>query len=117
MTRSAWTCPLKRETVNLSRGLIRTHQRLRGELSKARAGKQCKIAPKCARVALRQVAELLAFLGTDFDADALREIRTKGQGRFRSPLGMPTLSVARGLIRLHMRLRGELEKSRSTEQT
>jgi hypothetical protein len=29
----------------------------------------------------------------------------------------PTLGLARGLIRLHMRLRGELEKSRSTEQT
>jgi hypothetical protein len=117
MTLSAWTCPLKRETVSLSRGLIRTHQRLRGEVSKARAGRQCLVAPECARVALRQVAEILAFLGTDFDPDALREIRVKGQSRFRSPLGMPTLGLARGLIRLHMRLRGEIDKSRSTEQT
>lgn len=117
MTRSAWTCPLKRQTVSLSRGLIRVHQRLRGELSKARVCQQCLVEPERARVALRQVEGLLAFLGTDFDSDALREIRVKGQGRFRSPLGIPTLSLARGLIRLHMRLRGELEKSRSTEQT
>jgi hypothetical protein len=116
MTRSAWTCPLKRETVSLSRGLIRVHQRLRGELSKARVGEQCLVEPERARVALRQVEALLAFLGTDFDADALREIRVKGQGRFRSSLGMPTLGLARGLIRLYMRLRGELAKSRSTEQ-
>jgi hypothetical protein len=60
MTRSAWTCPLKRETVSLSRGLIRVHQRLRGELSKARAGKRCLVEPKRARVALRQVEGLLA---------------------------------------------------------
>jgi hypothetical protein len=116
MTCSAWTCPLKRETVSLSRGLIRVHQRLRGELSKARAGKRCLVEPKRARVALRQVEGLLAFLGTDFDADALREIRVKGLRIFSSSLGMPTLSIARGLIRLHMRLRGEIEKRRSTEQ-
>jgi hypothetical protein len=116
MTRSAWTCPLKRETVSLSRGLIRVHQRLRGELSKARAGRQCLVAPDRARVALRQVAHVLAFLGTDFDPRALRERRVRAQGRFRSPLGMPTLSLARGLIRLHMRLRGERDKSRSTER-
>jgi hypothetical protein len=117
MTRSAWTCPLKRQTVSLSRGLIRVHQRLRGELSKAHVGEPCLFKSERARVALRQVEGLLAFLGTDFDADALREIRVKRQGRFRSSLGMPTLNIARGLIRLHMRLRGEIEKNRSSEQT
>jgi hypothetical protein len=116
MTSDAWTCPLKRKTVGLSRGLIRAHQRLRGELSKARAGKPVLVVPERARAALRQIAELLAFLGANFDEAALREIRVKPQGRMHNHLGMPTLSLARGLIRLHMRLCGELEKSKTGER-
>jgi hypothetical protein len=116
MTSEAWACPLKRKTVGLSRGLVRAHQRLRGELSKAGAGKRVLVAPERARAALRQIAKLMAFLGANLDPSVLREIRVKPQDRYNSPLGMPTLSLARGLIRLHMRLQGELEKSNSGER-
>lgn len=110
MSRSPPACPLLRSTQRISRALIRAHCRLRGEVLKAERGLQPRIQPEAAQKALVDIKVVLGFLGVDFDPSALRAVSARSGAPDDHPLGIATYGLARDLLRLHMRLKGELIK-------
>ena len=109
-------CPFNFATLQLARSLVRLHQRLRGEIAKARSGGAVLVPVGTARASLRHVAAIVVFLGYDLDPSRLRPIKTAPKSDWPGLLPVPTLQTARALIRLHQRLRGELAKREAGER-
>jgi hypothetical protein len=110
----ARTFPFLRHTLLLSRSLIRLHQRLRGEIAKTTG---VLILTPRAKTAVIHIERLLAFIGVNFCEGALRPVIISGPVTgVTSRLGKPITMTARSLIRLHMRLRGELHKAKIGER-
>jgi hypothetical protein len=109
-------CPFNVATLQLARSLVRLHQRLRGELAKAKNGGPVIVPARTARAALGHISILVPFLGYELDPSSLRPITTKPQIGSAGSLPVPTLQTARSLIRLHQRLRGEVAKQKAGER-
>jgi hypothetical protein len=109
-------CPFNISTTQVARGLVRIHQRLRGELVKAQSGSTVVVPAAIARPALGHIQVLMSLLGFELDASKLRPIKTQSQAGWPGFLPVPTMQTGRALIRLHQRLRGELAKQQYGEQ-
>lgn len=69
-------CPLPIATTQTARALLRLYARLKGELAKARRGKETMVPPDEARALMNHIEALVAFLGIPFEPAKLRPIRT-----------------------------------------
>src|SRR5258706_16130313 len=109
MLRSLQSCPLRRPTLRLSRALIRIHCRLRGKTLKIQRAIQPQIQPEAPHAAMAHIKTVLKFIGVDFDPAAIKAVTVRPAATTDGhPLGMATRELARDLLRLHMRLKGEL---------
>ena len=65
------------QNTQLSRGLVRLYQRLKGEAAKGRPRGKPFLTQDQAKTGMQQVAGLLEIMGVSFDPDALKPIRTR----------------------------------------
>jgi hypothetical protein len=66
---------------------------------------------------MAHIEAVLKFIGVDFDPAAINAVRARPGAPGGHPLGIATRELARDLLRLHMRLKGELAKHAERETT
>lgn len=74
---SAPANPLGISTTQTARGLLRIYARLKGELTKNTFGEDVMVQPSDALSYMSHIEALMPLLGVNFDARALKPIRTR----------------------------------------
>jgi hypothetical protein len=65
------------QNTQLSRGLVRLYQRLKGEAAKGKTRGKPFLTQDQAKTGMQQVAGLLEIMGVSFDPEALKPVRTR----------------------------------------